>query len=296
MNLVQQLRSRMVDNRKHIVVVGDAMTDVYVHGHVTTCQDGCPKFVEESRIAVPGGAANAERSLGNWITPHCLSTSDGPLHSQLRVSLYGLGEKSRVAKVRFVDASGRIVFRHDDDIESNYIFRDNNHQQCYKWEMFRVLKDIEHAGAVLLSDYDKGFLTPEFIQQVVAQCKKFNIPCVADCKREPEVYAGCVLKGNQDYWSRYCVPIGADIIMTRGGGLPYSTRTMSTAHLPEVRLVNHVGAGDCFVAHLALTLAYGFSLREAAILAHSAGRVYVQSPHNRPPYPHEIKADLATSQ
>ena len=59
-----------------------------------------------------------------------------------------------------------------------------------------------------------------------------------------------------------------------------------------VRVVSHVGAGDCFGAHIVLALAHGFSLREAAALAHSAGRVYVQFPHNRAPRPEEIAADL----
>jgi D-beta-D-heptose 7-phosphate kinase/D-beta-D-heptose 1-phosphate adenosyltransferase len=57
-------------------------------------------------------------------------------------------------------------------------------------------------------------------------------------------------------------------------------------------LKSHVGAGDCFAAHLVLALAHGLSLEEAAMIAHSAGRIYVQHPHGRPPWPHEIKKDL----
>ena len=63
----------------------------------------------------------------------------------------------------------------------------------------------------------------------------------------------------------------------------------------EVEVKNHVGAGDCFAAHLILGLAYGLSLEDAATVAHSAGRVYVQFPHNRPPLPSEIVADFATA-
>jgi len=56
--------------------------------------------------------------------------------------------------------------------------------------------------------------------------------------------------------------------------------------------VNHVGAGDCFGAWLTLGLAHGLRLQEAARLAHAAGRVYVRHPHNRPPWPHEIRKEL----
>lgn len=59
----------------------------------------------------------------------------------------------------------------------------------------------------------------------------------------------------------------------------------------KVNCVSHVGAGDCFAAHLVLALAHGFSLEDAAAIAHSAGRVYVQHEHNRPPMPEEIAED-----
>ena len=63
--------------------------------------------------------------------------------------------------------------------------------------------------------------------------------------------------------------------------------------LAPVECVNHVGAGDCFAAHLALAMAHSLSLVDAVAIAHSAGRVYVQHPHNRPPTPDEIKKDLS---
>ncbi len=129
-------------------------------------------------------------------------------------------------------------------------------------------------------------------------CRDLQIPCVADCKREPEVYDGCVLKCNGDYQDKYCELIPFEnMVITHGeknpavwsGPVPYGIGQP----LPSVRCVNHVGAGDCFAAHLTLALTCGFSLKDAAALAHSAGRVYVQYPHNRPPQPDEIAADLS---
>lgn len=300
MNLVHKLQARIAEENKPIVVIGDAMADVWIHGHVEECQDGCPKFVEESRTAVPGGAANAERSISRWSEPYCPFGSVETMRPMVTTVLCALLEKDRVAKARFVDNSGKIVFRHDDDIETNYIFIQNNHQQCYRWEIPRALKAIEIAGAVLLSDYDKGFLTPEFIQQVVAKCKKHNVPCVADCKRAPEVYDGCTLKCNEEYTKKHSLTSAyrnmAQVIVTHGANTPFSQEFQRQDELQSVPLVNHVGAGDCFAAHLTLALAYGFSLREASALAHSAGRVYVQHQHNYPPYPYEIAADMESAQ
>ena len=66
MNLVKELSGRIKANRdRPIVVIGDTMVDRWVHGHADQCQDGCLKFVEKSRVEVPGGAANAARCLNN---------------------------------------------------------------------------------------------------------------------------------------------------------------------------------------------------------------------------------------
>ena len=76
---------------------------------------------------------------------------------------------------------------------------------------------------------------------------------------------------------------------------------MLNRHIPDsggltsVKCVNHVGAGDCFSAHLVLALAYGFTLEDAAVIAHSAGRVYVQHQHSRPPLPQEVREDMASA-
>ncbi len=277
MNLATRLLEETRKSHKRIVIVGDAMVDHWVHGRVEDCQDGCPKFVQESHSTTPGGAANAQRSLSFW---------GG------KVDLLSFGDEDRPHKWRFIAPDGRIVYRWDDDRAENC--------SGYGWAHEHVLQLVGSADAVLLSDYDKGFLTPALIQQIAAACQatasRRGIPCVADCKREPEVYDGCVLKGNMDYFSRW-TPNAPVMVCTRGELSPWCLERSQSKipiipDIPPVKCVNHVGAGDCFAAHLTLALACGFSLKEAAALSHSAGRVYVQYPHSRPPRPSEVEADL----
>lgn len=264
--------------RKHIMVVGDVMVDQWVHGYVAQCQDDCPKFVWQSVIEVPGGAANAERSLSKW---------------DVKTWLYGFAHNDCPIKTRYVE-NGKIVFRADDDGHTvSHSFTAPPKRESYQWARDLAMEMVNQADAVLLSDYDKGFMTPEFIAQVVCVCKKRGIPCVADCKRNMRIYDGCILKGNAAYWGSY--PIPSSGVGTYGPDKPVVGPDIVGLDLPHVECVNHVGAGDCFAAHLTFALAHGFSLKEAAILAHSAGRVYVQHPHNRPPLPAEIIADLATA-
>ena len=276
-----------------IAVVGDAMRDVYVHGRLESCQENCPKFVREKEITVDGGALNAKRSLENWNVTACSAFWD----------------ISKTKKTRFV-VNGHAVFR-DDDEQPLGILPPVQH---YRDDAMKFLRETELA-AVLISDYDKGFMDAKFIRGVIDLCKQRGIPCVADAKREPAIYEGAIIKGNEKWRESHgFYELGS--ITTHGSSGPGImvqdspqihrehkagtfrtssngiTRQHDNSNKNSVPCVNHVGAGDCFAAHLVLALAHGFTLEQAAEIAHSAGRVYVQFPHNRPPFPHEIKRDL----
>lgn len=256
-----------------ILVIGDVMTDVYVHGHIETCQEGCVKFIEESRVVVPGGAANAERSLECWPT-------------RTKLAHYG---REGPKKTRFM-VGEECQFRHDD--ESCSIDLDLQRQEAMRELM------LWKPHAVLLSDYDKGTLTPSFLREVIGTCEVLKIPCVADAKREPELYRGAIIKGNSAYFQKYARKartMTSQAVSTNGPYVPvvWDRGEISTPIIThDVPCVNHVGAGDCFAAHLALALAHGLSLADAAAIAHSAGRVYVQKPHNAPPAPALIREDM----
>lgn len=155
---------------------------------------------------------------------------------------------------------------------------------------------------VYVSDYAKGFITDDFMRQIVAECNKRGIPCVVDPKRDPKWCLGAVLKCNDVYHAKHNREMTGDYVVTQGplepcvsGTIHYDGKILT---LPEklysqqVVCRNHVGAGDCFGAWLTLGLAHGLELVEAARLAHAAGRSYVQHPHNRPPWPHEIRKEL----
>lgn len=270
---MMNLASRLIleDRRKprRILFAGDAMTDVYVWGNTTLCQDGCDKFVEKGRVEVPGGAANAARSIDRWLASRmCPYNPD-----------------SCQVKTRFT-VSDQIVFRHD----AERLDRDQFPLQS------RLIEALETWGAegVLISDYDKGLLTPDFIRHIIDWCEVRGVPCVADVKRDAPLYRGAIIKGNAEWWRTRSVPIGTRWVMTSGADLPTTSDGYQCGphHQPRVRCVNHVGAGDCFAAHLTLALACDFSLKEAAIVAHAAGRVYVQRRHNCPPHPDEVVRDL----
>lgn len=256
---------------RNVVVVGDGMTDVYVRGTAEkTCQEDCPKFMKEGTTVVPGGAANAARSLKYWTqaSVHYFGATNGPVKTR-----FLLGE--------------RCVFRYDD--EKSYV-----DTQSARMDALQFLNSTKQTiDAVLLSDYNKGMLTPEFIQRVASVCLDLYVPCVVDAKREPDVYRGCIIKGNAT-WSHKYKPnmLTPSMVITNGWDRPTVEGRPIPVNLSRVPCVNHVGAGDCFAAHLVLGLACRLSLEDAVALGYSAGRVYVQHPNNRPPRPEEVAADM----
>lgn len=267
---------------RRIMVIGDGMTDVYVCGELTTCQDDCPKFMEKTRVRVPGGSLNAARSLNNWLAR--------------RMCVYPAGRGP--VKTRYM-VRNECVFRHDDDrvdIDLDDLRRD-----------IRETFDAFNPEGVLISDYDKGLMTPQFLREVISRCSERQVPCVADMKRHPSLYRGAILKCNEEYQHRYNRELSDSVWeSTQPDSLVVTSGPLTPAvwekgeikkgfkFLPPVQCVNHVGAGDCFAAHLTLALVCGLSLKDAAVVAHSAGRVYVQHVHNRPPTREEIVADLTT--
>ncbi len=278
---IDTLIERASAKKKCVLIIGDGMTDLYVHGRFDTCQEECPKFIEESRVSVPGGASNAGRSIENWnVVVYCF-TGD---------------ERNKSVKTRYV-VDGKYVFRHDDDKIAS-----DSEVAIWQQETIEFLRHGENIHGCLISDYSKGFLTPAFIRQVIDLANERGVPVVADAKRDPELYAGAVLKCNLEYNARF--PIGGvgvkSAIITRGGESPflfdgYRATPLKHPWNKDIKLVNHVGAGDCFAAHLTLALAHGLPLEDAAAIAHSAGRCYVQAEHNRPPAVGEIRADMSES-
>ena len=170
----------------------------------------------------------------------------------------------------------------------------------------RVLEVFAHAlqdaESVVLSDYAKGLLTDRVLERAIALAREAGIPVVVDPKRtDCTAYAGAsVLTPNALELSRATgLPTATDAEVESAGAallarascdallVTRSEKGMSllrpdekVLHIPtRAREVADVsGAGDTVIATLALMLASGVPLAEAAALANAAAGVAVAKP------------------
>lgn len=129
----------------------------------------------------------------------------------------------------------------------------------------------EVFDGIVVSDYGKGSITSEFVQQLKL---KYNVPIFVDTKKHDLAsFEGCIVKVNEDEFNNaasYC----SDLIITQGSkGAKYK----GTVY-PGVKVTVHdvCGAGDTFLAALAMFTLHTGSLEEAIPYANKASAITVQ--------------------
>lgn len=154
--------------------------------------------------------------------------------------------------------------------------------------------DIETPDVIIFSDYNKGFFNGNFSLDSFEK----NPIKIVDPKAAPlERWIGCdVFKPNAreateltglTNWQAQCddlqerLKCKCVIITQEGNGIVGKIWNSYYEYRPHlhVKPVDIVGAGDCFVAVLALALAHKFTPVEAAKIAFHGGIFYVQQKH-----------------
>ncbi len=165
---------------------------------------------------------------------------------------------------------------------------------------------------IILSDYAKGVFSngPHFFPMDHWKKQGKNVPIIVDPKKRPiEMWKGCtVYKPNEKeaaalsgssvhadpkYHANYFADKLAceSVVITHGAGgvtgvekgeyfeyaVPWLRQGPATMLTPsrEVKVKSVVGAGDCFVAFLAMAMGLGFKASEASRIAFEAGAIYV---------------------
>jgi D-glycero-beta-D-manno-heptose-7-phosphate kinase len=292
-------------DRLSILVVGDIMLDRFIVGRVTRMSPEAPVPVVqfESEYARLGGAANVAhniRALGGRPSLVGLVGADEAAQ-KLRAQLASAGlsadglvedrDRPTTEKVRVVTERHQQVARIDYERESDAT------GDIEKAIIDRVTRLGRDARALLVSDYLKGTVTRDVIRSLRGAALS-EVPLLVDPKiPHLDFYAGTTLvtPNNHEAEAATHRRIHTDddareagrefrkraqcdaALITRGEHGMWLSQDGAEGSIPAVgrEVADVTGAGDTVAATLALALAAGATLTEAAILANYAAGIVV---------------------
>jgi D-beta-D-heptose 7-phosphate kinase/D-beta-D-heptose 1-phosphate adenosyltransferase len=127
--------------------------------------------------------------------------------------------------------------------------------------------------ATVISDYNKGFLSPEFLKRMII---KLPGPVFVDTKKEDlSPFVNCIIKINEEE-NKKIVNLSntSDLVVTVGGrGAKYRDEILSTN---SCEVIDVTGAGDTFLAALVVHYCQFKNIRAAVSFANICARVTVQ--------------------
>lgn len=312
-----------------LVVIGDLMLDEYVFGVVRRISPEAPvpvvEWTEES--FVPGGAANVVNNLlalgaqvsvfgvvgdddkGRTLTAHLAESGadvTGVLVDSSRIT---------TCKTRVIAHSQQVVRL---DREQRHPIPDPLQQELLR----RLQTVLPRTHAVVLSDYQKGTLTPALVRETIERCAGAGIPVMANPKPpllrhlsgaalasinlleaqafanslgyEVELHTVSQVASHVARW-REMLGVHALAITLGAQGILLAPREVEPLHVPAmpVEVYDTAGAGDTVIATLACALAVGTDWRTAARLANASAGCVVRHVGVVPPRREEILRLLA---
>jgi D-beta-D-heptose 7-phosphate kinase/D-beta-D-heptose 1-phosphate adenosyltransferase len=289
-----------------VMCLGDVMLDHFIYGEVSRISPEAPvpvfRVVRDNLML--GGAGNVARNLSALSSASVFVACVGDdaagheiaallaAEAHVEPCLHPLPGRRTTEKSRFVAGVQQLLRADREEIDE----LDPATQAAI---LDTVVATIPDCGALALSDYGKGLLTPRVLAEVLALAEARGIPAIVDPKgRDYRRYRGAFLA--TPHRAELAVAVGhavngdADIVaaakrlmqdcgirnllVTRSqDGMTLVEEGGAVTHIAaQAREVFDVsGAGDTVVATLAAALAAGGGLIDAARLANLAGGIVV---------------------
>lgn len=212
-----------------ILVIGEKCTDVFVYGEANRLSPEAPVpvFVPKYTKKNSGMAANVVRNLEKLV-----------YEDEFQIT--GVHQDSEVTKTRYIDDKSNHPFIRVDENEENI--------QRISFDK-EILELIKESNAVIVSDYNKGFLTLEDLH-TIGELSNF---CVLDTKKKitKEIIEKFdFIKLNEgEFKNNYTEDPGilSKIIVTLGSRGAKHQNILYPSESPK-ETVDVSGAGDTFTA------------------------------------------------
>ena len=236
-----------------ILLIGDSCTDEYVYGTCERLNPEAPvpilKF--KRKETTPGMAWNVRQNLMSF-----------------GLSVYILTNKEPITKTRYIDEkSNQHILRVDDEGTCEQL----PYQQPFHERSTTDPPSDDWYDALVISDYDKGFLTTEKIFELV---EWFEGPVFIDSKKTKLPKKSCYVKINEDEYKKLDKP-SKNLIVTKGGkGAEYKGKLYPGE---PVNVFDVVGAGDTFLSAMVYFYLKCGRIEDAIPYANKAAGIAVQN-------------------
>jgi D-beta-D-heptose 7-phosphate kinase/D-beta-D-heptose 1-phosphate adenosyltransferase len=292
-----------------VLCVGDVMLDEFVYGDVTRISPEAPTpvlAVQRSVIQI-GGAGNVARNIaslgaqcilvsliGNDDAGLTLTNALGKFDGLIVPDLVIDKARQTTRKVRFVSEQHSAHL-----VRADWETTAPTSAQSETAIIGYAETAMQQAGAVMLSDYAKGTLTPRVIRAIIDAARRHGKPVVVDPKgHDYSVYRGATLitPNRQELGAAVHHPVATEaeiakaaaelarlveseaVLVTRSEeGMTLHIEGQAPIHIPAypVKVYDVSGAGDTVAAVMAVLLAMQAPFESAMRAANAAAAVVV---------------------
>jgi len=237
----------------NIIAIGDACLDRYHYGF-------CDRLSPEAPVPVlrHNHTTECEGMVLNVVN-NLLAFGEAP---------YRIHNSEIIRKERFVDLRTKQHLLRADFGESESV-------EPLSASRIKTVP-FSKATAVIISDYNKGFITPKAASLIAKECKFYNIPLFVDSKkRDLRCFDGAILKINKREFELVThYPITYDLIVTLGAaGAEWRNKIYPTT---ECEVFDVSGAGDTFLAACVYEYLRAADMEKAILFANKCSRIVVQ--------------------
>jgi D-beta-D-heptose 7-phosphate kinase/D-beta-D-heptose 1-phosphate adenosyltransferase len=236
-----------------IIVIGDACLDRYHYGF-------CERLSPEAPVLVVRHNHTDEcEGMSLNVANNLMAFGENP---------YRVYNEEIIRKERFVDLR----------TNQHLLRADFGESQPVKPLSSTRIRSIpfDRASAVIISDYNKGFITPKVARAIAKECATRDIPFFVDSKKHDlRCFEGAIIKINRresEAITHY--PTSYDLIVTLGpAGAEWQKKVYPTA---ECEVFDVSGAGDTFLAACVYEYLRTANMEKAILFANKCSRVVVQ--------------------
>jgi len=319
-NLIEIVNNNFNAKNKWCLVIGDLMLDQYIFGNVERISPEAPVPIlkKNNQVDRIGGAGNVALNLSGLGIKTILVGEVGndkagdtlsDLFSANSIPTKHLIKKktTTTTKTRIMSGQQQLVRLDEEEISTG----------PSKSELKKILKLIKNSPSVIIiSDYGKGFLSPNFLKLVIQSANKKNIPVLIDPKgkdlkkyrgataitpnkKEAFLLANLMNKDDQllnTALKKIIKEYGFNFIAMTQGELGIKHITMNKVeNFPSTtskEVFDVSGAGDTVIATLAASMIANTPLEDGFRLANLAAGIVIRKIGTMPILKHELLKEL----